>query len=292
MFATKPCPRATQMTGKTQRRDNETYEALRAEIAQRHPGFSDRLKVIAEFALDHPTDMALGTVAEVALRAKVQPSAIVRFARALGYGGFTEMQQAFRSRLVASVTPSYTERITGLKRDGRFRDTKAPGAVLNRFASEGIASLENLQDVVKETDLASAIAMLDRANVIYVLGLGGSFPVATHLTYVLRKLGRRIVLLDGLGGALAEQASSATPQDALIAISFKTYKADTVRFFAELTSRDVPAVSITDSPLSPIVEGARVVFEIPDTPEAALRTMVAPMCLVQSLAVGLTLTRD
>lgn len=280
------------MTGKTQRRDNETYEALRAEIAQRHPGFSDRLKVIAEFALDHPTDMALGTVAEVALRAKVQPSAIVRFARALGYGGFTEMQQAFRSRLVASVTPSYTERITGLKRDGRFRDTKAPGAVLNRFASEGIASLENLQDVVKETDLASAIAMLDRANVIYVLGLGGSFPVATHLTYVLRKLGRRIVLLDGLGGALAEQASSATPQDALIAISFKTYKADTVRFFAELTSRDVPAVSITDSPLSPIVEGARVVFEIPDTPEAALRTMVAPMCLVQSLAVGLTLTRD
>lgn len=280
------------MTGKTQRRDNETYEALRAEIAQRHPGFSDRLKVIAEFALDHPTDMALGTVAEVALRAKVQPSAIVRFARALGYGGFTEMQQAFRSRLVASVTPSYTERITGLKRDGRFRDTKAPGAVLNRFASEGIASLENLQDVVKETDLASAIALLDRANVIYVLGLGGSFPVATHLTYVLRKLGRRIVLLDGLGGALAEQASSATPQDALIAISFKTYKADTVRFFAELTSRDVPAVSITDSPLSPIVEGARVVFEIPDTPEAALRTMVAPMCLVQSLAVGLTLTRD
>jgi hypothetical protein len=27
-------------------------------------------------------------------------------------------------------------------------------------------------------------------------------------------------------------------------------------------------------------------------PEAALRTMVAPMCLVQSLAVGLTLAQD
>jgi DNA-binding MurR/RpiR family transcriptional regulator len=54
----------------------------------------------------------------------------------------------------------------------------------------------------------------------------------------------------------------------------------------------VPAVSITDSLLSPIVEGAEVVFEIPDMPEAALRTMVAPMCLVQSLAVGLTLAQD
>jgi hypothetical protein len=34
------------------------------------------------------------------------------------------------------------------------------------------------------------------------------------------------------------------------------------------------------------------VFEIPDMPEAALRTMVAPMCLAQSLAVSLTLTHD
>ena len=59
-----------------------------------------------------------------------------------------------------------------------------------------------------------------------------------------------------------------------------------------LQARGVPAVSITDSLLSPIVEGADVVFEIPDMPEAALRTMVAPMCLAQSLAVGLTLALD
>ena len=89
-----------------------------------------------------------------------------------------------------------------------------------------------------------------------MLGLGGSFPVAAHLTYVLRKLGRRVVLLDGLGSALGEQAAAATPQDALIAISFKTYNPDTARLFPELVARGVPAVSITDSLLSPIVEGA------------------------------------
>ena len=33
----------------------------------------------------------------------VPPSAIVRFAHALGFGGFTEMQQVFRSRLVAGA---------------------------------------------------------------------------------------------------------------------------------------------------------------------------------------------
>ena len=164
--------------------------------------------------------------------------------------------------------------------------------MLARFASEGIVSLEILQESVSEKDLARAISILAAAHTIYVLGLGGSFPVATHLTYVLRKLGRRVVLLDGLGSALDEQASSATPGDALIAISFKAYNPDTRRLFPELVARKVPAVVITDSPLSPLVEGAQVVFEIPDMPEAALRTMVAPMCLAQSIAVGLTLTHD
>ena len=271
---------------------SDPYEALRAEIARRHPEFSDRLKVIGEFALEHPTEMALGTVAEVASRAKVQPSAVVRFANALGYGGFSEIQQVFRARLVASVAPTYKERIAGLRRDGRFRDTAAPHSVLARFASEGIVSLESLQQAIKENDLARAIALIGAAETIFVLGLGGSFPVALHIAYVLRKLGRRVALLDGSGSAIEEQAVAAAPKDALIAISFKSYNRDTVRLFPELVARGLPAVSITDSLLSPIVEGATVVFEIPDMPEAALRTMVAPMCLAQSIAVGLTLAQD
>jgi DNA-binding MurR/RpiR family transcriptional regulator len=270
----------------------DAYDTLRGEIARQHPRFSDRLRQIAEFALEHPTDMALGTVAEVARRAGVQPSAIVRFARALGFAGFTDLQQVFRSRLVDSVAPSYKDRIAGLRRNGRFRDGNDPRTILTRFISEGLVALESLRDAVTDRDLSRAITVLGAAHTIYVLGLGGSFPVAAHLSYVLRKMGRRVALLDGLGSALGEQAVAATPQDALVAISFRTYNPDTARVFPELVARGIPAVSITDSLLSPIVEGAEVVFEIPDMPEAALRTMVAPMSLAQALAVGLTLAHD
>jgi len=280
------------MKAKAETLRQSTYEHLRGEIARLHPGFSDRLQTIAEFALEHPTEMALGTVAEVALRAKVQPSAIVRFARAMGYGGFTEMQQVFRSRLVAGVAPTYKERIAGLRRDGRFEDASNPHAVLMRFASEGMVSLESLQDRVREKDLARAVELLGGAHTVYVLGLGGSFTVAAHFAYVLRRIGRRAILLDGLGNALGDQAAAATKSDALVAISFKPYNPETARLFPELATRGVPAVAITDSLLSPIVDHASVVFELPDMPEAALRTMVAPMCLVQSLAVGLTLALD
>jgi DNA-binding MurR/RpiR family transcriptional regulator len=283
---------AKNLTASARRPHRDQYEELRADIARRYPGLSDRLQVIAEFALDHPTDMALGTVAEVAERAKVQPSAIVRFAHAIGYGGFTEMQQIFRSRLVAGATPSYKERIAGLRRDGRFRSDNSPHDLLARFASEGAVSLESAQEYVREDDLARAIGIMAAAHTIYVVGLGGSFPVAAHLTYVLRRTGRRVVQLDGLGGALGDHPLTATAQDAVIAISFRPYNRDTVQIFPEFLARGVPGIAVTDSLLSPIVTGAAVAFEIPDMPEAALRTMVAPMCLVQSLAVGLTLALD
>ncbi len=285
----KPVKELSQNAKRPQR---DLYEELRADIARRYPSFSDRLRLIAEFALDHPTDMALGTVAEVAERAKVQPSAIVRFAHAIGYGGFTEMQQIFRSRLVAGAAPSYKERIAGLRRDGRFRSDNSPHDLLTRFASEGAVSLESAQEYVREADLTRAIAIMGAALTIYVVGLGGSFPVAAHLTYVLRRMGRRVVLLDGLGSAIGDHVLTATPQDAVIAISFRPYNRDTVQVFPDFLARGVPGIAVTDSLLSPIVAGAEVAFEIPDMPEAALRTMVAPMCLVQSLAVGLSLAVD
>ena len=270
----------------------DAYEKLRTDIAARHATLSNRLQHIAEFALEFPTEMALGTVAEVAKRASVQPSAIVRFARALGYGGFTELQHVFRLRLVASLAPTYKDRIGRLKKDGPWRGSNEPGAVLSRFVSEGIASLETLNTVAREQDLKRAIDLLGSAETIYLLGLGGSYPVAAHLAYVLRKLGRRTVLLDALGGGLREQAVAATRADALLAVSFKQYNTDTVRLFAELIARGVRAGSITDTLLSPIARGAEIVFELHDMAEPALRTLVAPMSLAQTLAVSLSLAQD
>jgi DNA-binding MurR/RpiR family transcriptional regulator len=269
-----------------------SYDELRGAIAQRHRGLSGRLQQIAEFVLDHPTEVALGTVAEVAERSGVPPSAIVRFAHALGFGGFTQMQQVFRSRLMAGVAPSYKARLARMKHEEKSILGRKPAAVLGRFVAEAQSALVALSHSAHARELEAATAILAKARDIYLLGLGGSFPVATHLAYVLRKLGRRVVLLDGMGGSIHEQSHPATSEDALVAISFRNYYPDTARLFPELVARRVPAISITDSLLSPIVEGATVVFEIQDMPEPALRTLVAPMCLVQALAIGLDLAAD
>ena len=263
----------------------DTYEALKAAIAARYPTLSRQLQKIARFALDNPNELALETVTTIAGRAEVQPSSMIRFAQAMGYDGFSTMQQVFRSNLMAS-TPSYRERIQSLRknRGARFED---PDTVIADFVEDGIAALELLRDHTSRERLAEAVETLATAEEIYLLAQARAFPVAFYLSYALSRLERRCHLLDGVGGLLRQQADLATPKDAVIAVSFHPYSPMVVDIVTERSERGVPIVAITDSPLSPLALEARVAFEIKDNQQRPFRSLVAPMCLAQTLVVSL-----
>src|SRR5207253_872963 len=77
-----------------------TAEDLRTVILERYDTFSGRLQQVARHVLDHPDDLALETLTVIADRAHVQPSAIVRFAKSLGFSGASPMQKLLRDGLV------------------------------------------------------------------------------------------------------------------------------------------------------------------------------------------------
>jgi DNA-binding MurR/RpiR family transcriptional regulator len=265
----------------------KSFDDLKQLISSRYGELSGRLQQIAEFALEHPNDMALGTVAVVAARAGVQPSAIMRFASSLGYNGFSDLQRVFRERLVAG-SPSYRERIDSMRANAENgRKANGTDPVLGQFADDGIAALQHLRDTVRPADLARAVTLLGRANEIHLLGQGRAFPVAYYLYYAIARLDLRCHLLDGIGGLLHEEARAAARDDALIAVSFKEYSRDVVSIVDEAAARGVKVVAITDSPLSPIARNAAVSFEVDQSPALPFRSLVAPMCLGQSLVVAL-----
>jgi hypothetical protein len=100
------------MTGNTS--PPRDFAALKALIAERAMAFPKRLTQIASFALENPDEIAFGTVSSIAEQAEVQPSALVRFAQALGYQGFSDMQEIFRSRLRDRIL-NYDERLQQLR---------------------------------------------------------------------------------------------------------------------------------------------------------------------------------
>src|SRR5690349_7686037 len=101
--------------------DSQDYDAFSERLAEQAAHLPKRLRQVAAFLTEHPDEMALGTAATVASRAGVQPSTLVRFAKALGYDGFSALQQVFRAS-IRERFPNYRERVAQL----RAADGSAP----------------------------------------------------------------------------------------------------------------------------------------------------------------------
>ena len=260
------------------------FEQLKDEIARRFPDLSPQLQRIARFALDHPQDVALDTVAVVAAKAAVQPSAMVRFAQALGYSGYVDMQQIFRDRLLERSS-SYRERIEGLRR-GKGRATERPAAVLREFVADSVANLSHLEEHVDAALLEDAVRLLAGAERIHVLAQRRAFPVACYLSYALSQLELPVTLMDGVGGMLHEQARGIGLRDVLVAVSFRNYSPEVVDIASDCRRRNVSVVAITDSPMSPLHGAASLAFDLGDHSDRPFRSLVEPMCLALALVVS------
>jgi DNA-binding MurR/RpiR family transcriptional regulator len=260
-----------------------SYDLLKAEIAAKRDALSPRLRQVAEFALTHPNDMALETIAVIAERAQVPPSSLIRFANAFGFDGFTAMQRLFRAQLVERTT-DYAERIRALRQS---EAGTSPASLLDRLVEAGMRSLEQLRGAIRPEQLERAAELLAAAEAIHVVGQRRSFPVAAYLAYAFGQLGPRTHLLDGVGGTTLQQANFITPRDVLVVVSFAPYAPETLAVAHRADERGVPIVVLTDGPLSPLLPLARIAFELQDAELLGFRSLSTTMCLALALVVQL-----
>lgn len=270
-----------------------TADALRETILQRYESLPKRMKDIARYVLDDPTDLALETLAVIAERVGVQPSAIVRFAQAFGFDGATQMQRLFRDSLMSSnVALGYSERVRSLSNAvaGRSRDG-GPG-LLSEFIEGNSLALQNLSQTVLDKDVTAGVKLLDRADTVMVAGFRRAFPVASYLAYSLLQSGKRALLIDNVGGMAAQQVGSITPKDLLIAVSYHPYAGETVQAVEQAVERGAKVLSICDSPVSPIAKQASLSLLVREAEILSFRSLSASMCLAQALVIGFAFERS
>jgi DNA-binding MurR/RpiR family transcriptional regulator len=259
------------------------FNSLKALIAERGAELPKRLSQVAAYAIEHPDEIAFGTAASIAEQADVQPSTLVRFAQALGYQGFSELQEVFRSRLRDRIL-NYEERLEHLRRHALV--ASKPTVLLNGFADAALKSLKEIKDKIDSLQLELLVDTLVRAQTIYLVGLRRSFPITAYMAYAFGKLGVRHVLVSSLGGLAADEIALATPNDAVFAVSFTPYASETVNLASDAAGRGVPLAAITDSPLSPLARQARVWLEVNDASFEGFRPLAATMALAMTIAVA------
>ena len=257
------------------------FDTLKHRLVEIEPSLPKRLKQTAAYALRHPDEVALGTAASVARRAEVQASTLVRFAQALGFAGFSELQGVFRENL-RHRWPDYQERLHTLP-------AHAPGdpsSLLEGFADAASRSVAALRAGLDRKALAEAVNRLAAARLVFVVAQRRSFGVAHYLAYAFGQLGVAAVLADDVGGLGGEQLGAIEVKDALLAVSFAPYSPKTLALVEAARARGASVVAITDSALSPLAALADVRLEVSEADFGAFRSLAATFSLATTLAVA------
>lgn len=264
----------------------ESYEDLIRIIHERYGRMSKSYQAIAVYLTQNPNDVAVQSVNAIGERCSIHPSSFVRFAQALGFTGFRELQTVFQRRL-STAAPGFDARVRALDAELGTKQDRSDLGFLKELVVRDLASLQDLLENISAEQISGAAELMQRADTIYLVGQLRSAPVVELLRYMLTMLGKRTVLLDTGGGLATHMAKVIRPEDLLFAVSFRFYATEVVNIVDETAARGVPVVAISDTTLSPVAKSARVLLAVPEHEYTFSRSLAAPICLAQALTVAL-----
>ena len=246
--------------------------------------FPKRLRQVAIFLWQHPGNVALGTISQVAGQAGVQPSTLVRFAQIFGYAGFSDFQDLFK------------QHVRGAWPEGRPRG-EGPGGgdenlhFLNGLVAASQASLGRVGEGFDAAGFRRMVDLLADADLIYVVGSKRAFPVTAYVSLALSQQGVRNVLVDNVGSGAFDQIGCVTPRDTVLAVSFSPYNSITPDLVAAARERRARVASITDSTFSPLAKLSDAWLEVIEQDFAGFRSLAATLAVGMGLVHALAARR-
>lgn len=256
------------------------------ELIQRlnHSGkkLSKSHRRIAECIVSHYDKVVFMTASKLGEYVGVSESTVVRFAAALGYSGYPQLQKALQELIRHRLTASQ-----------RFEMTSDMdhAQVLNKVLK---ADIMNIRATLDELDLNAFEKATDRiiqARTIYVLGLRASAPIAEFFVHYLKYIFANVhVVTSGISDVF-EQLSRIGEGDLLIGISFPRYTSRTIEAMEFAHSRGASLIAITDGPLSPLHSTADVCLMAKSDMASFVDSFAAPLSLINALIVALSQRR-
>lgn len=217
--------------------------SLEKRITDASHHFTSSQKVIARYFLTNETSVFFKTAAAIASEIGVSESTIVRFAKAIGFESYTQMQTFFKQQYVNNT--SFLERLKKVHITGEnheFYETL--------FRNDANAILSMIQPDFFNT-LDQAARLIEHANRIYITGSRGSASVATHIAFNLNYMKPDVISLVSDFGEWQDRMLDCEEQDLIIGVCMPNYTQRTLDMMSFAKSRNASVLTITDSALSP-----------------------------------------
>lgn len=185
-------------------------------IKKHAPRFSKGQRAIANFLITNYEKAAFMTASKLGEVAGVSESTVVRFAVAIGFEGYPELQAALQELIRMRLTPVQRMEVTN--------DRIGNGDVLESVLNSDISKIRSTLETVSHADFDSAVEALMHARKIYIIGMRSSAILASFLAFNFRFMFEHVSLVQTTSGSeVFEQLLRVSEDDAVIAISFPRY---------------------------------------------------------------------
>ena len=237
---------------------------------------------IAECIVNHYDKAAFMTASRLGQYVGVSESTVVRFATALGYEGFPQLQKALQELIRHRLTATQRLEMTG---------DMGSSQVLNKVLKGDIQNIRSTLDEIDVPSFDQTIDSLLTARRIYVLGLRASAPLAEFLGHYLNFIFPNVSTVTSGVSDVFEQITRISDEDVLIGISFPRYTNHTVKAMRFAKSWSATVIAITDGPLSPLRAESNYCLSAKSEMASFVDSLAAPMSLINALIVALSQRR-
>ncbi len=237
---------------------------------------------IAEYIVEHYDKAVFMTASRLGEKVGVSESTVVRFASALGYEGYPQLQRALQELV--------RHRLTAVQRFEMASDIDQ-SEVLRTVLR---ADMQNIRTTLEDIDTVSFDDVIDRvleARNIYVMGVRSAAPLAQFLGYYLNFIFDNVRIVGESAVDVFEQISRVNEKDMLIGISFPRYSTRTLEAMAFAKARGAQVVAITDGPMSPLLSQSTLSLTARTDMASFVDSLAAPLSVVNALVVAVGLRR-
>lgn len=246
-------------------------------IKEKQLSMSKGHKAIAAYIINHYDVAAFITAAKLGETVGVSESTVVRFACAIGYDGYPELQKKLQ-KLIRS-------RLTNVQRMGLAEDMSEDDLVRWSLRND-ITSLRHIREVLDYNTVQRIADCIVNANHVYILGLRSSAPLALFFWYYLNYIiSKTSLITSSIGGDIFGQLMHAKEGDLIIAISFPRYSSRIVDGANFARNNGAKIIAVTDNALSPLAKIAHENLFIYSDMSLFVDSLVAPISVLSALVL-------
>lgn len=239
---------------------------------------------IAEYVTAQDSTPGLLTAATIAQAVGVSEATVVRFAQALGYKGYPDMQRSMQRALVRDVT-------TVRRFEATLRNLGPAESVVERCLFEDAQALSATAKTLDAAQVTSAADAMLKAGHIFVVGHLMAYPAAHLLWSGCQMIGMPATLVESSGADSALHLHKATENDVLISVSMHRYNSSTVSVVEMAQEIGMTRVAITDDVLSPTAVRSNLALVTAQSGETFFQSTAPVISVVDALLTVCSIMR-